>query len=217
MCGDVPASLTEPVLAAAAVEAGTVAGDCLQHHPHPKLTAWLEQTQHADDGSMAAAGSSDGFAPLAASSSQASLVHIGAIGVSTELESAARAHQESSPDLTSLPLQPMGTGSACSVGTVNQDSVALGGGDLDDAYDRLAAASDVTSHRGSQGGGSRQWWFCISPDACNNPITWWLGDFNGSTFDVAAADGPHRLDLGTTLYAATLWEDPQVRIAIKGI
>lgn len=217
MCGDVPASLTEPVLAAAAVEAGTVADDCLQHHPNPKLTAWLQQTQHAVDGSMAAAGSSDRYAPLAASSSQASLVHIGTMGASTELESAARAHHESSPAFTSLPLQPMGTGSARSVGTVNQDSVALGDDDLDYAYDKLVAASDATPHSGGQGGGSRQWWFCISPDACNNPITWWLGDFNGSTFDVAAADGPHRLDLGTTLYAATLWEDPQVCIAIKGI
>lgn len=56
---------------------------------------------------------------------------------------------------------------------------------------------------------------CCS-DACNNPVTWWLGDYDGSRFDVAAADGPHRLDLGTTLYAATLWEDPQVGVVGGG-
>jgi hypothetical protein len=74
------------------------------------------------------------------------------------------------------------------------------------------SSSDSTTSSSSSSRGDKRWWFAMSPDACNNPITWWLGDYDGCTFDIAAADGPHRLDLGTTLYAATLWEDPQVRM-----
>eukprot|EP00878_Enallax_costatus_P001235 GHUV01001378.1.p1 GENE.GHUV01001378.1~~GHUV01001378.1.p1 ORF type:complete len:664 (+),score=239.16 GHUV01001378.1:126-1994(+) len=62
----------------------------------------------------------------------------------------------------------------------------------------------------------KNWWFCMSPDACNNPIVWWLGDYDGRAFDIHHADGPHRLDLGTTLYAASLWQDPQGRQLLYG-
>jgi hypothetical protein len=80
---------------------------------------------------------------------------------------------------------------------------------------QVVPASNFNSSSSSDGGGKR-WWLCMSPDACNNPITWWLGDYDGQHFDIAAADGPHRLDLGTTLYAATLWEDPKVRRTRSG-
>jgi sucrose-6-phosphate hydrolase SacC (GH32 family) len=79
---------------------------------------------------------------------------------------------------------------------------------------KVVPASGFSSS--SSSGGGKRWWLCMSPDACNNPITWWLGDYDGRRFDIAAADGPHRLDLGTTLYAATLWEDPQVRLTGRG-
>lgn len=63
------------------------------------------------------------------------------------------------------------------------------------------------------------WFFCVSPDACNYPIRYWLGraDLEGTgaggcpTFDLAGAAGPFKLDLGRTLYAASLWPDPAVR------
>jgi hypothetical protein len=63
------------------------------------------------------------------------------------------------------------------------------------------------------------WFFCVSPDACNYPIRYWLGgaDLEGTgaggcpTFGLAGAAGPFKLDLGRTLYAASLWPDPAVR------
>eukprot|EP00879_Flechtneria_rotunda_P000981 GHRR01001115.1.p1 GENE.GHRR01001115.1~~GHRR01001115.1.p1 ORF type:complete len:1028 (+),score=415.34 GHRR01001115.1:835-3918(+) len=80
-----------------------------------------------------------------------------------------------------------------------------------------ATSSNTSSSVVSSSGVKRgAWWFCVSPDACNNPITWWLGDFDGRRFDIATADGPHRLDLGTTLYAATLWVDEQGRNILYG-
>jgi hypothetical protein len=41
-------------------------------------------------------------------------------------------------------------------------------------------------------------------------IYYWLGRYDGARFDLEAAVGPRRLDLGRTLYAANLWRDPQV-------
>ena len=57
------------------------------------------------------------------------------------------------------------------------------------------------------------WFFCISPDACNNPIYYWVGnaDMDAVKFDLDTAAGPYKIDLGKTLYAGSLWPDNKVR------
>ena len=54
---------------------------------------------------------------------------------------------------------------------------------------------------------------CVSPDAPTNPVLFWLGNFDAvnTRFLLEGATGPHRLDLGDTLYAPNLLEDHQVR------
>ncbi|WIA42006.1 hypothetical protein OEZ86_009303 [Tetradesmus obliquus] len=76
--------------------------------------------------------------------------------------------------------------------------------------------TSISSSNSSSSRSSSDWFFAISPEACNFPITWWRGSYDGRSFDVAAADGPHKLDLGTTLYAATLWQDPKGRQLLYG-
>ncbi|GLC44182.1 Putative beta-Fructufuranosidase [Pleodorina starrii] len=51
--------------------------------------------------------------------------------------------------------------------------------------------------------------FCISPDACTNPSYYWLGPYDPATkrFDLDAAQGPFRLDLGDVLYAPNILHD----------
>ena len=53
---------------------------------------------------------------------------------------------------------------------------------------------------------------CISPDAPTNPVLYWLGNFNATEtrFIMDTAHGPHKLDLGDTLYAPNLLEDEEV-------
>lgn len=53
---------------------------------------------------------------------------------------------------------------------------------------------------------------CVSPDAPTNPVLYWLGNFDAvnTRFLLESATGPHRLDLGDTLYAPNLLEDHQV-------
>lgn len=47
-----------------------------------------------------------------------------------------------------------------------------------------------------------QWFFCVAPDACTNPILYWMGDWSGSdSYDLATARGPFKLDYGNVLYA----------------
>jgi sucrose-6-phosphate hydrolase SacC (GH32 family) len=56
-------------------------------------------------------------------------------------------------------------------------------------------------------------------EACNNPPVYWLGDYNSSThsFNLAAAVGPFRLDLGKTLYACTLYQDTHVSFMLPPV
>lgn len=51
---------------------------------------------------------------------------------------------------------------------------------------------------------------CVSPDYCVNIPLVWLGDYAAGKFDLAAADGPHPLDLGDILYAPNLLTDKHV-------
>jgi sucrose-6-phosphate hydrolase SacC (GH32 family) len=194
----VVAPLTEPVLAAAtaATEAAAAAAGnsdpLVQQHPSSNLYAWLEQTP--EPAALAAAEVPDTQASLAAAETPA-------------------------PALAAAAAVALASGSSSLLG----DAVVL----LDDGCssskedllllqhpEAAVLAADnatTTTTLSSSSSGSRDWFFCISPEACNFPITWWLGSYDGSCFDVAAADGPHKLDLGTTLYAATLWKDPQVK------
>lgn len=60
----------------------------------------------------------------------------------------------------------------------------------------------------------RPHFFCISPDACTNPSYYWLGPYDEveRKFDLAAAVGPFRLDLGDICYAPnTLYDEKNVR------
>lgn len=56
---------------------------------------------------------------------------------------------------------------------------------------------------------------CISPDAPTNPVLYWLGNFNATEtrFIMDTAHGPHKLDLGDTLYAPNLLEDEEVPVS----
>lgn len=78
-----------------------------------------------------------------------------------------------------------------------------------DAVTITADSAQIGLLDGSLGQG-QTWFFCISPDACSNPIYYWLGGFDGQQFHLGGANGPYKLDLGKTLYAATLWTDPKV-------
>jgi hypothetical protein len=73
-----------------------------------------------------------------------------------------------------------------------------------------ATSASAAAGEAAAAGGS--WFFCISPDACNNPIYYWLGnaDMDKVKFDLDAAAGPYKIDLGKTLYAASLWPDTKV-------
>ena len=56
---------------------------------------------------------------------------------------------------------------------------------------------------------------CISPDAPTNPVLYWLGNFDPTEtrFIMDTAHGPHKLDLGDTLYAPNLLEDEEVPVS----
>lgn len=47
-------------------------------------------------------------------------------------------------------------------------------------------------------------------------IYYWLGRYDGSQFLIKDATGPLRLDLGRTLYAASLWPDPNT-VGVRGL
>jgi hypothetical protein len=55
----------------------------------------------------------------------------------------------------------------------------------------------------------RSWFFWVAPDACTNPILYWLGSWDqgdsfnlgGSSDQGSAARGPFKLDYGNVLYA----------------
>lgn len=50
----------------------------------------------------------------------------------------------------------------------------------------------------------------VSPDYCVNMVQYWLGDYAAGKFDMEAADGPHKLDLGDIMYAPNVLTDKQV-------
>jgi sucrose-6-phosphate hydrolase SacC (GH32 family) len=181
--------LTEPVLAAAAASeaaaAAVVAAGSFsaltQQQPPSTLYAWLEQTPEPNQAAAAAAVADSESVCLPGGCMGAGVVRVDYVSSSTcNSKTSSSGRQQQLVDLAAV------------------------------SYDSMQAESaDAVSHSSSSSS-SRDWFFCISPEACNFPITWWLGSYDGQQFDVAAADGPHRLDLGTTLYAATLWQDPKV-------
>eukprot|EP00877_Chromochloris_zofingiensis_P008156 jgi/Chrzof1/3594/Cz13g01200.t1 len=67
-------------------------------------------------------------------------------------------------------------------------------------HESVAVGSEPTKH-----------FFCISPDYCANVSEYWLGDYSQGRFDLATADGPHKLDLGDILYAPNLMQDKKGR------
>eukprot|EP00192_Tetraselmis_astigmatica_P024784 CAMPEP_0117660726 /NCGR_PEP_ID=MMETSP0804-20121206/7120_1 /TAXON_ID=1074897 /ORGANISM="Tetraselmis astigmatica, Strain CCMP880" /LENGTH=696 /DNA_ID=CAMNT_0005467471 /DNA_START=398 /DNA_END=2488 /DNA_ORIENTATION=+ len=78
---------------------------------------------------------------------------------------------------------------------------SLGGGKED-------PGRDYTSHRQQDGAKEEEQqqhpythMLCVSPDAPTNPVYYFLGSYNGTTFDLDNAKGPLLLDLGNTVYA----------------
>ena len=57
---------------------------------------------------------------------------------------------------------------------------------------------------------------CISPDAPTNPVLYYLGPYVGGRFLLDEASGPHRLDLGDTLYAPNTFVDARGRQILWG-
>lgn len=41
-----------------------------------------------------------------------------------------------------------------------------------------------------------QYFFCVSPDAPENPVLYWMGDYRDGKFIIEEAKGPYQLDLG---------------------
>jgi hypothetical protein len=218
------APLTEPILAAAtsaAVADGHRFADTC--HPAVNLFAWLEQTDQT----------------TAAAADTAQLVEVAAAAVATPTTPPIADTFSSSGELDSIATPGLAyhkfasgnigsSNSLCDVvaaaaSAATASAAPAGGADMVVVIDGSeqdiaigAPLSDLSSSKMSTANSSssssmKSWWFCMSPDACNNPISWWLGDYNGQHFDIQHADGPHRLDLGTTLYAASLWQDPQGR------
>ena len=60
------------------------------------------------------------------------------------------------------------------------------------------------------------YFLCISPDAPTNPVLYWLGHCQRGRFLLEEARGPHRLDLGDTLYAPNTYVDPHGRRILWG-
>jgi hypothetical protein len=56
-----------------------------------------------------------------------------------------------------------------------------------------------------------RYFFTVSPDACSNPVLYWLGSYADSRFALEAAAGPFRLDLGDVVYAPNIMTDGQGR------
>eukprot|EP00877_Chromochloris_zofingiensis_P013104 jgi/Chrzof1/8047/UNPLg00092.t1 len=67
-------------------------------------------------------------------------------------------------------------------------------------HESVAVGSEPTKH-----------FFCVNPDFCANVSEYWLGDYSHGRFDIATADGPHKLDLGDILYAPNLMQDKKGR------
>lgn len=57
---------------------------------------------------------------------------------------------------------------------------------------------------------------CVSPDAPTNPVLYFLGPYIDGRFLLEEATGPHRLDLGDTLYAPNTFVDAKGRQVLWG-
>ncbi|KAF8056752.1 BFRUCT3 [Scenedesmus sp. PABB004] len=82
-------------------------------------------------------------------------------------------------------------------------------GQLPPGYDAAAAPPGSWDERFTH-------FYSISPDACTNPTIYWLGRYAGRRFDLDAARGPLRLDLGDVLYAPNLMRDDAGRLLLWG-
>jgi hypothetical protein len=209
--------LTEPVLAAAAAATEAAGSDCFlaQQQPPSNLYAWLEQTPEPSQAVAVAAaaaaaactaelagwenGSSSSCSGGGRAADAVVMIEDFSIGKSPGKADSSALQQLADHPAVLVDSAPADTlqGTSPSAAKAAADSVTS------------LSPTSPSSSSSSSSGRSRDWFFCISPEACNFPITWWLGSYDGQ-FDVAGADGPHRLDLGTTLYAATLWQDPKV-------
>lgn len=191
------APLTEPVLAAATSAAAADAmGGALEEHPSINVSVWLEQTPDTTKPAAIVAAAQPAVVEVLDAGSGVTDDVIVVISSDSNIDGSREDGKVGPQHATGF-----NTTSALSNSNSTAHLTAEGGSVITDVMTAPGSSSSATG---------RDWWFCMSPDACNNPITWWLGSYDGRRFDIAAADGPHRLDLGTTLYAATLWEDPQV-------
>lgn len=62
----------------------------------------------------------------------------------------------------------------------------------------------------------RQHFFCISPDAKENRVVYWLGDYRDGKFMIEDAKGPFWLDLGNVVYAPNIMQDDKGRQILWG-
>lgn len=189
--------LTEPALAAATSAAEAAAGSTddvtLMNHPAVSVDVWVEHQTQQQTEVVAAVAADDVISQMP-----------------TMATAAATADDviSAQDDITIIITTDDDAGSTIKSSQQQQLVLVADIASVASSADLISSGSNAGC--GSNGSSSKAWWFCMSPDACNNPITWWVGEYDGNRFDIAAADGPHRLDLGTTLYAATFWEDPQV-------
>ncbi|KAI7843004.1 hypothetical protein COHA_003337 [Chlorella ohadii] len=136
-----------------------------------------------------------------------------AAGAAAALSPAAAAHELGEvwecPLLAQLPLPPSSAAPAASAGAAPPNGSGGSRG-----------SSGGSSGGGSSGGGTgggrvstksedAPWLLAVSPYPCkppnikSNPVLYWIGGMNAEAtrFDLAAASGPFRLDLGDVLYA----------------
>jgi hypothetical protein len=146
--------LTEPALAAAMSAAATpLSTDYVTlTHPAVNVDAWVEhQTQQQVQK----------ITPAAIADSAAG----GVISSQDDIAVLILGDDDAESDSKGVQYQPMGQVTSLTVSSSNA------------ALEELTGS--IGGGCGSNGGSSDKcWWFCMSPDACNNP-TWWLGDYDG--------------------------------------
>jgi len=79
-----------------------------------------------------------------------------------------------------------------------------------------AASTGAASEAAEAAERAKVHFLCISPDAPTNPVLYYLGPYVGGRFLLEEASGPHRLDLGDTLYAPNTFVDARGRQVLWG-
>ncbi|GMH42910.1 hypothetical protein BSKO_10832 [Bryopsis sp. KO-2023] len=125
------------------------------------------------------------------------------------------------PTSKSKALQPSRTASGMVHHTVSQefDLAALdfwGEDALPSSYESKSMLTGAGADAGPSTQDSDKYLFCVSPDAPENPVLYWIGNYVDEQFIMETAEGPFRLDLGDVMYAPNMTKDAEGRHLLWG-